>query len=211
MQAGDVSAETIARRVPRGPLDQGRRRRVRPCRPDRLCAQVRERPRRSTRRQDPAEPRRGQGDAERLRRADRPCREPPRASRPRPADQAALAALEQVLADKGADDGAAPPPPPGRGGAPAPAPRTRTSSASRRWPSRSTISTRPPRCPVGRGRGLDRSAFKPSRAALANAGEPLLIIRELEALVRDDRLGRRVRRARRCAISIPRTPISPGC
>ena len=104
---------------------------------------------------------------------------------PRPADQAALDALEKVLANKGADDGA---------------PAANSAAAAQ------PAAVEPPAAPAGEADefgfvplavsldDFDAPAapvaadapwtvtFKPSRAALANAGEPLLIIRELEGL-----------------------------
>ncbi|WP_137863393.1 MULTISPECIES: chemotaxis protein CheA [unclassified Sphingomonas] len=90
---------------------------------------------------------------------------------PRPADQAALAALEQVLADKGADDGS-------------PAAEAPAGEADEFGFVPMAVSLddfdAPAALPVADAAWI--VTFKPSRAALANAGEPLLIIRELEAL-----------------------------
>jgi len=100
---------------------------------------------------------------------------------PRPADQAALAALEQVLENKGADDGAAAP-------APAPvaveAPAASADDADEFGFVPMAVSLddfdAPAEAPAADAPWI--VTFKPSRAALANAGEPLLIVRELEAL-----------------------------
>ena len=104
---------------------------------------------------------------------------------PRPNDAASLAALEKVLADKGVfDDGAAPAP---AAAAPAPAPVVEAPAA----PAEDEFGFTPvtfalddfdaPAEPVASA-STWTIRFKPSRAALANAGEPLLIIRELETL-----------------------------
>jgi two-component system chemotaxis sensor kinase CheA len=102
---------------------------------------------------------------------------------PRPNDAAALAALEKVLADKGVadDDGVVAP------AAPAPAPVVEAPAA----PAEDEFGFTPvafslddfdaPAEPVASAASWT-IRFKPSRAALANAGEPLLIIRELETL-----------------------------
>ena len=104
---------------------------------------------------------------------------------PRPNDAAALAALEKVLADKGVaeDGGAAAPAAP----APAPAPVVEAAAA----PAEDEFGFTPvafslddfdaPSEPTASAASWT-IRFKPSRAALANAGEPLLIIRELETL-----------------------------
>ncbi|NIJ20788.1 two-component system chemotaxis sensor kinase CheA [Sphingomonas naasensis] len=104
---------------------------------------------------------------------------------PRPNDAAALAALEKVLADKGADDGAAVP------AAPAPAPAPAPVAAAPAAPAEDEFGFTPvafslddfdtPAAPAASTASWT-IRFKPSRAALANAGEPLLIIRELETL-----------------------------
>ena len=102
---------------------------------------------------------------------------------PRPADQAALAALEQVLANKGADDGT-----PAASPAPAPAadeaPAAPAGDADEFGFVPMAVSLddfdAPAEAPAADTAWI--VTFKPSRAALANAGEPLLIIRELEAL-----------------------------
>ncbi|MDH4743485.1 chemotaxis protein CheA [Sphingomonas sp. CBMAI 2297] len=102
---------------------------------------------------------------------------------PRPADQAALAALEQVLANKGADDGT-----PATSPAPAPAaeeaPAAPAGDADEFGFVPMAVSLddfdAPAEAPAADTAWI--VTFKPSRAALANAGEPLLIIRELEAL-----------------------------
>jgi two-component system chemotaxis sensor kinase CheA len=96
---------------------------------------------------------------------------------PRPADEAALAALEQVLANKGADDAA-----PAINSAPAVAPaaaETPAEEADEFGFVPMAVSLDDFDAPDADGWIV---TFKPSRAALANAGEPLLIIRELEAL-----------------------------
>jgi two-component system, chemotaxis family, sensor kinase CheA len=105
---------------------------------------------------------------------------------PRPADEAALAALEQVLANKGADDGA----PVANSTAPAPA-AVETPAAPVPAEEADEFGFVPMAVSLD---DFDAPAdapaadaawivtFKPSRAALANAGEPLLIIRELETL-----------------------------
>ena len=100
---------------------------------------------------------------------------------PRPNDAAALAALEKVLADKGVADDA---------GAPAPAALAPVVEAPAA-PAEDEFGFTPvafslddfdaPAEPVALAAGWT-IRFKPSRAALANAGEPLLIIRELETL-----------------------------
>lgn len=100
---------------------------------------------------------------------------------PRPNDAAALAALEKVLADKGvADDAGAPAP-----AAPAPAPVVEAPAA----PAEDEFGFTPVAfslddfdAPAETAAAVWTIRFKPSRAALANAGEPLLIIRELETL-----------------------------
>lgn len=100
---------------------------------------------------------------------------------PRPNDAAALAALEKVLADKGvADDAGAPAP-----AAPAPAPVVEAPAA----PAEDEFGFTPVAfslddfdAPAETAAAVWTIRFRPSRAALANAGEPLLIIRELETL-----------------------------
>ncbi|MDT8757090.1 chemotaxis protein CheA [Sphingomonas psychrotolerans] len=105
----------------------------------------------------------------------------------RPNDAAMLAALEKVLADKGAaeDGGAAAP------AAAAPAPAPAPVAAAPAAPAEDEFGFTPvafslddfdtPAAPAAGGSSWT-IRFKPSRAALANAGEPLLIIRELETL-----------------------------
>jgi len=106
---------------------------------------------------------------------------------PRPADEAALAALEQVLANKGADDGAP--------AASAPAPAAPVVAEAPAAPAAEeadeygfvpmAVSLDDFDAPAEAPAAADAAwivTFKPSRAALANAGEPLLIIRELETL-----------------------------
>ncbi len=101
---------------------------------------------------------------------------------PRPNDAAALAALEKVLADKGVtEDGGAP-----AAAAPAPAPAPVAAS-----PADDDFGFMPvafslddfdaPAEPVASAASWT-IRFKPSRAALANASEPMLLIRELETL-----------------------------
>lgn len=101
----------------------------------------------------------------------------------RPNDAASLAALEKVLADKGADDGVAAAP-----AAPAPAPVVEAPAAA---PAEDEFGFTPVAFSLDDFDAPSEPAastaswtirFKPSRAALANAGEPLLIIRELETL-----------------------------
>lgn len=102
---------------------------------------------------------------------------------PRPADQAALDALEKVLANKGADDGA---PVAAAAAAPAaveaPAPAADDADEFGFVPMAVSLDDfdAPAEAPAADGDWI--VTFKPSRAALANAGEPLLIIRELETL-----------------------------
>ncbi|MDV3457371.1 chemotaxis protein CheA [Sphingomonas sp. HF-S4] len=108
---------------------------------------------------------------------------------PRPNDAVALAALEKVLADKGVfDDGGAAPAAP----APAPAPVPVAAAPAPAAPAEDEFGFTPvafalddfdaPAEPAAAPSGSWTIRFKPSRAALANAGEPLLIIRELETL-----------------------------
>ncbi len=105
---------------------------------------------------------------------------------PRPADEAALAALEQVLANKGADDGAhvassAAPAPAAVETPAAPAPAEEADEFGF-VPMAVSLDDfdAPAEAPAADAAWI--VTFKPSRAALANAGEPLLIIRELETL-----------------------------
>ena len=102
----------------------------------------------------------------------------------RPNDGAALSALEQVLANKGVPDGDAPaaaaPAPAAAAPAPAPAPAMEEEDEFGFRPVGVSLDDLD-------GPGDDEAAgwqvrFKPSRAALANAGEPLLTVRELEGL-----------------------------
>ncbi|AQR75765.1 chemotaxis protein CheA [Sphingomonas sp. LM7] len=106
---------------------------------------------------------------------------------PRPNDAASLAALEKVLADRGVpEDGAAP-----AAAAPVPAPAPAPVVAAPAAPAEDEFGFTPvafalddfdaPAAPVASA-STWTIRFKPSRAALANAGEPLLIIRELETL-----------------------------
>ncbi|NYT42083.1 chemotaxis protein CheA [Sphingomonas sp. R-74633] len=104
---------------------------------------------------------------------------------PRPADQAALDALEKVLANKGADDAApagnsaaAVPP----AAAETPAPAVDDADEFGFVPMAVSLDDfDAPAAPAAED-AMWTVVFKPSRAALANAGEPLLIIRELEGL-----------------------------
>jgi two-component system chemotaxis sensor kinase CheA len=104
---------------------------------------------------------------------------------PRPADQAALDALEKVLANKGADDAA-----PAANSAAAVAPAAVEPQAAPAGDADefgfvpmavSLDDFDAPAAPAVED-AMWIVVFKPSRAALANAGEPLLIIRELEGL-----------------------------
>lgn len=99
---------------------------------------------------------------------------------PRPNDAAALAALEKVLADKGvADDAGAPAPAPA---APAVVEAPADEDEFGFTPVAFSLDDfEAPAEPVAAAASWT-IRFKPSRAALANAGEPLLIIRELETL-----------------------------
>jgi two-component system chemotaxis sensor kinase CheA len=94
----------------------------------------------------------------------------------RPNDAAALAALEKVLAERGAGDAA---PAPAAAAAPAPAPAVAEDDFGF-----TPVAFSPDDfdAPAAAPQGSWTIRFKPSRAALANAGEPLLIIRELETL-----------------------------
>ncbi|KRC79075.1 chemotaxis protein CheA [Sphingomonas sp. Root241] len=100
---------------------------------------------------------------------------------PRPNDAAALAALEKVLADKGAADegGAAPAPAPVVEAAPAPAAAEDEFGFTPVAFSLDDFDA--PAAPVVSAASWT-IRFKPSRAALANASEPMLLIRELETL-----------------------------
>ncbi|TGX54227.1 chemotaxis protein CheA [Sphingomonas gei] len=101
---------------------------------------------------------------------------------PRPNDAAALAALEKVLADKGVvEDGGAP-----AAAAPAAAPAPVAAA-----PAEDDFGFMPVAfslddfdAPAGPAASVASWTirFKPSRAALANASEPMLLIRELETL-----------------------------
>lgn len=101
----------------------------------------------------------------------------------RPNDAAALAALEKVLAEKGAGDDAAPAPAPAPAAAPAPVPAT--AAAEDEFGFTPVVFSLDdfdaPAEPVGSSDSWT-IRFSPSRAALANAGEPMLILRELEML-----------------------------
>ena len=100
---------------------------------------------------------------------------------PRPNDAAALAALEKVLADKGAgdEDGAAPAPAPVVEAAPAPAAAEDEFGFTPVAFSLDDFDA--PAAPAVSSASWT-IRFKPSRAALANASEPMLLIRELETL-----------------------------
>ncbi|MHA6721137.1 chemotaxis protein CheA [Sphingomonas sp. RS6] len=106
---------------------------------------------------------------------------------PRPNDQAALTALEQILANKGVPDGdAAPAAPPAAAAPPPPAAPAAPAEEEDEFGFRPVhVSLDDFDAPAGGSEseaGGWRVRFKPSRAALANAGEPLLTIRELEGL-----------------------------
>ncbi|WP_066720977.1 chemotaxis protein CheA [Sphingomonas pituitosa] len=102
----------------------------------------------------------------------------------RPNDGAALSALEQVLANKGVPDGDAP-----AAAAPAAAPAPAAPApAPAMAEEEDEFGFRPVGVSLDDLDGPAEEAagwtvrFKPSRAALANAGEPLLTVRELEGL-----------------------------
>lgn len=101
----------------------------------------------------------------------------------RPNDGAALSALEQVLANKGVPDGDAP-----AAAAPAPAPAAAAPApAPAMDDEEDEFGFRPVGVSLDDLDGPEDAGgwsirFKPSRAALANAGEPLLTVRELEGL-----------------------------
>ncbi|MGN7999399.1 chemotaxis protein CheA [Sphingomonas sp. 22176] len=102
----------------------------------------------------------------------------------RPNDGAALSALEQVLANKGVPDGDAPAAAAPAAAAPAPA---APAPAPAMEEEEDEFGFRPVGVSLDDLNGPDESGgwtvrFKPSRAALANAGEPLLTVRELEGL-----------------------------
>ncbi|KTF68421.1 chemotaxis protein CheA [Sphingomonas sp. HT-1] len=100
----------------------------------------------------------------------------------RPNDAAALSALEQVLANKGVPDSDAP-----AAAAPAPAPAA-PAPAPAMQEEEDEFGFRPVGVSLDDLDGPAEEAagwtvrFKPSRAALANAAEPLLTVRELEGL-----------------------------
>lgn len=107
---------------------------------------------------------------------------------PRPNDTAALAVLEQVLADKGVPDGDGASAPAAAAPAPAPvlAPAASPAEEDEFGFSPVVVSlddfggdAAEPEIPATPNWSV---RFRPSRAALANAGEPLLTIRELEGL-----------------------------
>ncbi|SFK17921.1 two-component system, chemotaxis family, sensor kinase CheA [Sphingomonas sp. NFR04] len=102
----------------------------------------------------------------------------------RPNDGAALSALEQVLANKGVPDGDAPAAAAPAAAAPAPA---APAPAPAMEEEEDEFGFRPVGVSLDDLDGPDEAGgwtvrFKPSRAALANAGEPLLTVRELEGL-----------------------------
>ncbi|NJB97672.1 chemotaxis protein CheA [Sphingomonas sp. ABOLD] len=102
----------------------------------------------------------------------------------RPNDGAALSALEQVLANKGVPEGDAPAAAAPAAAAPAPA---APAPAPAMEEEEDEFGFRPVGVSLDDLDGPDESGgwtvrFKPSRAALANAGEPLLTVRELEGL-----------------------------
>jgi two-component system, chemotaxis family, sensor kinase CheA len=105
---------------------------------------------------------------------------------PRPDDTAALDALEQVLVNKGAADGAfAPVPAAPAAPAPDPAPVAESDDFGFTPVLVSLDDFDAPAeapAPAAEADGAWTIRFKPSRAALANAGEPMLIVRELESL-----------------------------
>ncbi len=107
---------------------------------------------------------------------------------PRPADQAALDALEAVLTNKGADDGAlvansASAVAPVEAETPEPAPAAAADEADEFGFVPVGVSLDDFEAPAAApAEPAWRVVFRPSRGALANAGEPLLTIRELEAL-----------------------------
>lgn len=99
---------------------------------------------------------------------------------PRPNDGAALTALEQVLANKGVPDGDAPA---AAAAAPAAAPAPAMEEEDEFGFRPVGVSLDDFDAPAAEAEPAGwRVRFKPSRAALANAGEPLLTVRELEGL-----------------------------
>ncbi|MGK6356665.1 chemotaxis protein CheA [Sphingomonas sp. DT-207] len=101
---------------------------------------------------------------------------------PRPNDAAALELLEQVLANKGAsDDAPAPVAPAAPAADPAPAAEIDEFGFTPVLVSLDDFDA-PAAAPAAEAEGAWTIRFKPSRAALANAGEPMLIVRELESL-----------------------------
>lgn len=99
------------------------------------------------------------------------------AGTPAPADEAAAAALDAVLRDKGVDDVVPEAPPP-----PLPVQARGNDDPFGFEPvgvELEDLDAPPP--PIDAGAGWTVT-FRPSRAALANAGEPLLTLRELELL-----------------------------
>ncbi|PVX30440.1 chemotaxis protein CheA [Sphingomonas pokkalii] len=100
---------------------------------------------------------------------------------PRPNDGAALSALEQVLANKGVPEGDAPAAAAPAAAAPAPAPAPAEEEEDEFGFRPVGVSLEDLDSPADEPAGWV-VRFKPSRAALANAGEPLLTVRELEGL-----------------------------
>lgn len=103
----------------------------------------------------------------------------------RPNDAAALAALEQVLANKGAGEAA--PAPAAAPTAPAPAFEPVAAAEVDDFGFTPVLVSlddfdAPADLPAPVAEGAWTVRFKPSRAALANAAEPVLLIRELESL-----------------------------
>lgn len=103
----------------------------------------------------------------------------------RPNDAAALEALEQILANKGVGDGAPAAAP--AAAAPAPAPDPMPAAEADDFGFTPVLVSlddfdAPAEASVPAAAGGWTVRFKPSRAALANAGEPMLIIREIESL-----------------------------
>ncbi|MBO9713468.1 chemotaxis protein CheA [Sphingomonas sp.] len=104
---------------------------------------------------------------------------------PRPADEAMLAQLDEVLANKGVPGDGAPaaaaaPTPTPAVEAPAPAPAPIDDDPFGFQPVAFDLDDFD--SPAADGPAPWTIVFAPSRAAMANAGEPLLVIRELEAL-----------------------------
>lgn len=100
---------------------------------------------------------------------------------PRPNDAAALAALEKVLANKGAEEGGAAPAPAPAPVVVAPAPAAAEDEFGFTPVTFELDDFDAPAAPAASTASWT-IRFKPSRAALANASEPMLLIRELETL-----------------------------